>query len=95
MQMRISDSPFARSWAGRGRFHGAPGWNRTSDPQLRRLMLYPTELRAQKVSGVYPPARHLQKRRKTLEILSADNDDNKAMKSPRHEQAWFGRGERI
>ena len=25
---------------------GAPGWNRTSDPQLRRLMLYPTELRA-------------------------------------------------
>ncbi len=26
---------------------GAPGWNRTSDPQLRRLMLYPTELRAQ------------------------------------------------
>ena len=26
--------------------YGAPGWNRTSDPQLRRLMLYPTELRA-------------------------------------------------
>ncbi|CUS32627.1 hypothetical protein COMA2_110010 [Candidatus Nitrospira nitrificans] len=25
---------------------GAPGWNRTNDPQLRRLMLYPTELRA-------------------------------------------------
>ena len=28
---------------------GAPGWNRTSDPQLRRLMLYPTELRAHPV----------------------------------------------
>lgn len=27
-------------------WYGAPGWNRTSDPQLRRLMLYPTELRA-------------------------------------------------
>ena len=25
----------------------APGWNRTNDPQLRRLMLYPTELREQ------------------------------------------------
>jgi hypothetical protein len=27
---------------------GAPGGNRTPDPQLRRLMLYPTELRARK-----------------------------------------------
>jgi hypothetical protein len=26
---------------------GAPYWIRTSDPQLRRLLLYPTELRAQ------------------------------------------------
>src|SRR5271157_3322313 len=26
--------------------HGRPGWNRTSNPQLRRLMLYPIELRA-------------------------------------------------
>ncbi|GBQ99102.1 hypothetical protein AA102526_1690 [Asaia lannensis NBRC 102526] len=25
---------------------GAPCWIRTSDPQLRRLLLYPTELRA-------------------------------------------------
>ena len=25
---------------------GRPGWTRTSDPQLRRLMLYPPELRA-------------------------------------------------
>ena len=24
---------------------GGPGWNRTSNPQLRRLMLYPIELR--------------------------------------------------
>jgi hypothetical protein len=27
-------------------FSGAPYWTRTSDPQLRRLLLYPTELRA-------------------------------------------------
>ena len=35
--------------------NGAPGWNRTSDPQLRRLMLYPTELRAraEETSPVY------------------------------------------
>src|ERR1039458_7707492 len=26
--------------------NGRPGWNRTSNPQLRRLMLYPIELRA-------------------------------------------------
>ena len=25
---------------------GAPGWIRTSGPKLRRLVLYPTELRA-------------------------------------------------
>jgi hypothetical protein len=25
---------------------GAPWWIRTTDPQLRRLLLYPTELRA-------------------------------------------------
>ena len=29
---------------------GRPGWTRTSDPQLRRLMLYPPELRAQSSS---------------------------------------------
>src|ERR687884_76846 len=28
------------------RYPGLPDWTRTSDPQLRRLMLYPTELRA-------------------------------------------------
>ena len=27
-------------------FTGLPGGDRTPDPQLRRLMLYPTELRA-------------------------------------------------
>ena len=27
-------------------FDGAPYWTRTSDPQLRRLLLYPSELRA-------------------------------------------------
>jgi hypothetical protein len=30
---------------------GAPYWTRTSDPQLRRLLLYPTELRALNNSG--------------------------------------------
>src|SRR3954469_12160917 len=29
---------------------GAPGGNRTPDPQLRRLLLYPTELLAQAVA---------------------------------------------
>jgi hypothetical protein len=29
---------------------GLPGGDRTPDPQLRRLMLYPTELRAEIVS---------------------------------------------
>jgi hypothetical protein len=29
-----------------GDVSGGPGWNRTSNPQLRRLMLYPIELRA-------------------------------------------------
>ena len=34
-------------WANRQRIEksGDPGWIRTSDPQLRRLMLYPAELR--------------------------------------------------
>ena len=31
----------AQKWA-----CGAPGWTRTSGPELRRLVLYPTELRA-------------------------------------------------
>ena len=26
--------------------NGAPGWDRTNDPRLRRPVLYPTELRA-------------------------------------------------
>jgi hypothetical protein len=30
---------------------GAPGTTRTCDPQLRKLMLYPTELRARRTSG--------------------------------------------
>jgi hypothetical protein len=30
---------------------GRRGWTRTSDPQLRRLMLYPPELRARKFDG--------------------------------------------
>src|SRR5580658_9965015 len=29
--------------------HGAPCWTRTSDPQLRRLLLYPPELRAHRL----------------------------------------------
>ena len=37
----------------RHRFAGGdPGWIRTSDPQLRRLMLYPAELRGQRTLGL-------------------------------------------
>src|ERR1039457_5328028 len=36
--------------------HGRRGWTRTSDPQLRRLMLYPPELRA-RVSTILPCCR--------------------------------------
>ena|ERR1039458_5395845 len=35
-------------------FIGDPGWIRTSDPQLRRLVLYPTELRGLAWRKVYP-----------------------------------------
>ena len=31
---------------------GRRGWTRTSDPQLRRLMLYPPELRARRINGL-------------------------------------------
>ncbi len=31
---------------------GLPDWNRTSDPQLRRLLLYPTELRTEMKKGL-------------------------------------------
>ena len=31
--------------------NGAPGWTRTSGPELRRLVLYPPELRARRVYG--------------------------------------------
>ncbi len=34
---------------------GAPCWTRTSDPQLRRLLLYPPELRAHKL--IHRPVR--------------------------------------
>ena len=34
---------------------GDPGWIRTSDPQLRRLVLYPAELRGLAWLKVYPP----------------------------------------
>ena len=34
--------------------NGRRGWTRTSDPQLRRLMLYPPELRARNPKpGIY------------------------------------------
>jgi hypothetical protein len=32
--------------------NGRRGWTRTSDPQLRRLMLYPPELRAQIINDL-------------------------------------------
>ena len=34
-----------------GKFHGTPEGIRTPDPQLRRLLLYPTELLAPKKTG--------------------------------------------
>src|SRR5215208_5907732 len=36
---------------GSGEGGGDPGWIRTSDPQLRRLMLYPAELRG-RIAGL-------------------------------------------
>ena len=41
--------------------NGRRGWTRTSDPQLRRLMLYPPELRA-RVSTILPWRRANPKR---------------------------------
>ncbi len=37
---------------------GDPGWIRTNDPQLRRLLLYPTELRGHISLNIPPPGRH-------------------------------------
>ena len=37
---------------------GDPGWIRTSDPQLRRLVLYPAELRGRRATGLPAPRRH-------------------------------------
>jgi hypothetical protein len=45
-RLRLKSRRNERAW------FGAPGWNRTSDPQLRRLMLYPTELRARSIEKV-------------------------------------------
>ncbi len=39
-----TDDAVVLSWGS-----GAPGWIRTTDPKLRRLVLYPTELRARSV----------------------------------------------
>ena len=41
---------------------GAPYWTRTSDPQLRRLLLYPTELRAPNASIAYRSASRKRRR---------------------------------
>src|SRR3954449_159375 len=43
--------PWAAAWCPRDKQESqlegsAPGWTRTTDPQLRRLLLYPAELRA-------------------------------------------------
>jgi hypothetical protein len=38
-----------------GHRYGRRGWTRTSDPQLRRLMLYPPELRARLMSILTRP----------------------------------------
>src|ERR1017187_739279 len=40
---------------------GDPGWIRTSDPQLRRLVLYPAELRGLAWRKVYPRRRPIER----------------------------------
>src|ERR1043165_9186561 len=54
------DSIMGLSWERKGRRTavqnvGRRGWTRTSDPQLRRLMLYPPELRARVMSILTRP----------------------------------------
>ena len=46
---------------------GRPGWDRTSNPQLRRLMLYPIELRAHKERTTFFP--HYRKSEPQLSTL--------------------------
>src|SRR5204863_2128131 len=50
---------------------GAPGGNRTPDPQLRRLMLYPTELRARgpTISGDDPRCADRWHRSRGIDVL--------------------------
>ncbi len=54
--------------------YGLPGGDRTPDPQLRRLMLYPTELRAdirdKRLNGRGDPIRTsgLKSERQTMKI---------------------------
>ena len=52
---------------------GAPGGNRTPDPQLRRLLLYPTELLAQAVSQVNKSCARVQ-RAQHIGLTGSDPD---------------------
>lgn len=47
-QLQISDRLVVSAGPGTQRWSGGRGWARTSNPQLRRLMLYPIELRARR-----------------------------------------------
>src|SRR4029077_12993135 len=51
--------------------HGRRGWTRTSDPQLRRLMLYPPELRARLLDITPEDGRRLQFTTKALQCAGA------------------------
>ena len=53
-------------------FHGAPDRTRTYNPQLRRLMLYPVELRAQEiVDCIIAPEKLNQSLFKQIVLLSS------------------------
>ena|SRR5687767_7867805 len=51
---------------------GAPGRIRTSDPQVRSLVLYPAELRAQNRSGIMPVVPAPRQRNEELELAETE-----------------------
>jgi hypothetical protein len=53
-----------------------PGWTRTNDPQLRRLMLYPTELRAHR-SATKRRKKELSSTTMRINHLLEFNDDHR------------------
>ena len=51
MDLKLPDSKFLTDWLYSTRYISDPDRIRTYDPQLRRLLLYPTELRDQMRRG--------------------------------------------